>query len=138
MEGALKPEIFRKLYSDFAEQNPAWNNIPGSTGETYSWTNEHLHPGAALLRELFDGAGHITGIVGARPLGIFGDSVTTTHLAAGSFKKNSPPARICSNRACRRRVQQLRRAPRQRPGDDTRHVRQCPDQESHGAGVEAA
>ena len=35
--------------------------------------------------------GHITEIVEARPLGIFGDSVTTDHISpAGSFKKTSP------------------------------------------------
>jgi aconitate hydratase len=92
MQGALKPEIFRKLYSDFAEQNPAWNNIPGSTGETYSWNESSTY-----IQEppFFDGfsmePGHITEIVGARPLGIFGDSVTTDHISpAGSFKKNSP------------------------------------------------
>ena len=37
--------------------------------------------------------GHITEIVDARPLGIFGDSVTTDHISpAGSFKKATSPA----------------------------------------------
>jgi aconitate hydratase len=92
MEGALKPEVFRKLYSDFAEQNPAWNNIAGSTGETYTWD-----PKSTYIQEppFFDNfsmePGHITEIVDARPLGIFGDSVTTDHISpAGSFKKTSP------------------------------------------------
>ncbi|HEV3271528.1 MAG TPA: aconitate hydratase AcnA [Candidatus Methylacidiphilales bacterium] len=92
MQGALKPEIFRKLYSDFAEQNPAWNNIPGSTGETYSWNESSTYIQEPPFFEDFSmEPGHITGIVGARPLGIFGDSVTTDHISpAGSFKKNSP------------------------------------------------
>ncbi len=92
MEGALKPEIFRKLYSDFAEQNPAWNNIHGSTGETYSWNESSTYIQEPPFFEDFSmEAGHITEIVGARPLGIFGDSVTTDHISpAGSFKKNSP------------------------------------------------
>jgi len=92
MEGALKPEIFRKLYSDFAGQNPAWNNIPGSTGETYSWNESSTYIQEPPFFENFSmEPGHITGIVGARPLGIFGDSVTTDHISpAGSFKKNSP------------------------------------------------
>ena len=35
--------------------------------------------------------GHIAEIKGARPLGIFGDSVTTDHISpAGSIKKTSP------------------------------------------------
>jgi len=92
MEGALKPEIFRKLYSDFAEQNPAWNNIPGSTGETYSWNESSTYIQEPPFFDNFSmEPGHITEIVDARPLGIFGDSVTTDHISpAGSFKKNSP------------------------------------------------
>jgi aconitate hydratase len=92
MQGALKPEIFRKLYSDFAEQNPAWNNIPGSTGETYAWNAKSTYIQEPPFFENFSmEPGHITEIVGARPLGIFGDSVTTDHISpAGSFKKNSP------------------------------------------------
>src|SRR6202522_793594 len=92
MEGALKPEIFRKLYSDFAEQNPAWNNIPGSTGETYAWNESSTYIQEPPFFENFSmEPGHITEIVDARPLGIFGDSVTTDHISpAGSFKKTSP------------------------------------------------
>jgi aconitate hydratase len=92
MEGALKPEIFRKLYSDFAEQNPAWNNIPGSTGETYAWNEKSTYIQEPPFFENFSmEPGHITEIVDARPLGIFGDSVTTDHISpAGSFKKSSP------------------------------------------------
>ena len=37
MASALKPEVYRKLYTDFAEQNPKWNEIPSSTGEVYAW-----------------------------------------------------------------------------------------------------
>jgi aconitate hydratase len=92
MEGALKPEVFRKLYSDFAEQNPAWNNIPGSTGETYAWDEKSTYIQEPPFFENFSmEPGHITEIVDARPLGIFGDSVTTDHISpAGSFKKTSP------------------------------------------------
>jgi aconitate hydratase len=31
MQSALRPETFRKLYRDFADQNPKWNEIPSST-----------------------------------------------------------------------------------------------------------
>src|SRR3989449_3250797 len=37
MQSALKPEIFRKLYRDFADQNPKWNEIPSSGGDVYVW-----------------------------------------------------------------------------------------------------
>ena len=92
MEGALKPETFRKLYSDFTEQNPAWNKIAGSTGETYSWDAKSTYIQEPPFFENFSmEPGHITEIIDARPLGIFGDSVTTDHISpAGSFKKTSP------------------------------------------------
>ncbi len=53
MQAALKPEVFRKLYKDFAAQNPKWNEIPSSTGNVYEWDAQiHLHPGAAVLRRI--------------------------------------------------------------------------------------
>ena len=43
--------------------------------------------------------GHITEIVDARPLGIFGDSVTTDHISpAGSFKASSPAGAYLSSK----------------------------------------
>jgi aconitate hydratase len=92
---SIAPEVFRKNYSDFAEQNPAWNNIPGSTGETYSWNETSTYIQEPPFFENFSmEPGHITEILDARPLGIFGDSVTTDHISpAGSFKKDSPAGR---------------------------------------------
>jgi aconitate hydratase len=37
MAAALKPEVFRRLYTDFAAQNPKWNEIPSTTGDVYAW-----------------------------------------------------------------------------------------------------
>jgi aconitate hydratase len=92
MSSALKPEVFRKLYTDFATQNPKWNEIPSTVGEVYAWDEKSTY-----IQEppFFTGfgmePGHITEIKGARPLGIFGDSVTTDHISpAGAIKKASP------------------------------------------------
>jgi aconitate hydratase len=96
MRSALKPEVYRKLYSDFAEQNPKWNEIPSSTGEVYEWDSASTY-----IQEppFFTGfgmeAGHISEIKGARALGIFGDSVTTDHISpAGAIKKTSPAGKF--------------------------------------------
>jgi aconitate hydratase len=92
LQAALKPEVFQKLYRDFAGQNPKWNEIPASTGHVYQWD-----AGSTYIQEppFFKNfglqAGEIREINGARPLGIFGDSVTTDHISpAGSIKKTSP------------------------------------------------
>jgi aconitate hydratase len=92
MQSALSPDTFRQLYKDFAEQNPKWNEIPASTGNVYEW-----NPASTYIQEppFFESfsmkAGEITEIRAARPLAIFGDSVTTDHISpAGSIKKTSP------------------------------------------------
>ena len=95
MQSALNPEVFRELYSNFADQNPKWNEIPSSVGHAYEWDDASTY-----IQEppFFDGfgmeAGAITEIVGARPLGVFGDSVTTDHISpAGAIKADSPAGR---------------------------------------------
>jgi aconitate hydratase len=95
MRSALKPEIFRSLYRDFASANPAWNEIPGSVGDVYSWDATSTYIQEPPFFENFGmQAGEIREIKGAKALGIFGDSVTTDHISpAGSIKKDSPAGR---------------------------------------------
>src|SRR6185369_980052 len=92
MQRALKPEIFRELYRDFAEQNPKWNEIAASTGNVYAWDAASTYIQEPPFFQKFTLApGEIREIRGARALGIFGDSVTTDHISpAGSIKKSSP------------------------------------------------
>ncbi|HWL17411.1 MAG TPA: aconitate hydratase [Opitutus sp.] len=96
MQAALKPEVFRKLYSDFAEQNPKWNEIPASTGNVYQFDLKSTYIQEPPFFAKFSmEPGKITEITGARPLGIFGDSVTTDHISpAGAIKKTSPAGRF--------------------------------------------
>ncbi|HEY3932967.1 MAG TPA: aconitate hydratase [Verrucomicrobiae bacterium] len=92
MQSALKPEVFKKLYKDFAEQNPKWNEIPSSTGNVYEWDKKSTYIQEPPFFENFSMlAGEIHEIKNARALAIFGDSVTTDHISpAGSIKKSSP------------------------------------------------
>jgi aconitate hydratase len=92
MQSALKPEVFGQLYRDFAEQNPKWNEIPSSTGQVYAWDGQSTYIQEPPFFANFNlRPGEIREIKGARPLGIFGDSVTTDHISpAGSIKKSSP------------------------------------------------
>ncbi|HUG10710.1 MAG TPA: aconitate hydratase [Opitutaceae bacterium] len=96
MESALKPEIFRRLYKDFAEQNPKWNEIPSSTGVVYEWDTASTYIQEPPFFEDFGlTSGAIREIRGAVTLGIFGDSVTTDHISpAGAIKKSSPAGRF--------------------------------------------
>ena len=92
MQAALQPDVFRKLYQDFAGQNPKWNEIPSSTGNVYEWDRKSTYIQEPPFFEGFSMTpGSIKSITGARALGIFADSVTTDHISpAGSFKKTTP------------------------------------------------
>ncbi|HXQ74099.1 MAG TPA: aconitate hydratase [Pyrinomonadaceae bacterium] len=92
MSAAFDPETYQRLYSNFAEQNPMWNDIPSSSGNVYEW-----EPASTYIREppYFENFHSflepLSDVKGARPLAIFGDSVTTDHISpAGSIKPSSP------------------------------------------------
>jgi aconitate hydratase len=100
MQSALAPETFRKLYRDFADQNPKWNEIPSSTGDIYQWDekSDYIHE-PPFFRNFSMEPGRIEEIRGARALGIFGDSVTTDHISpAGAIKETSPAGKYLMSR----------------------------------------
>jgi aconitate hydratase len=88
---AFDPSEYRRVYADFADQNPLWNEISAATGQLYEWD-----PASLYVREppYFDAsmAGHPSGeFADARALAIFGDSITTDHISpAGAIKPTSP------------------------------------------------
>jgi aconitate hydratase len=100
MASALSPEVFRQLYSDFASQNPKWNEIPSATGDIYSWDEKSDYIQEPPFFENFSmEAGGIEEIRDAHPLGIFGDSVTTDHISpAGAIKQTSPAGKYLIGR----------------------------------------
>jgi aconitate hydratase len=100
MRTALQPEVFRRLYRDFARQNPKWNEIPVKAGEVYAWDASSTYiQEPPFFQEFGLQPGEIREIKGARPLAIFGDSVTTDHISpAGSIRKTSPAGRYLIER----------------------------------------
>jgi aconitate hydratase len=92
MRSAFDPETYRRLYSNFVEANPIWNDIPSTAGDVYDWDPESTYIQEPPYFERFDmRPGAASEINGARPLAIFGDSVTTDHISpAGAIKPTSP------------------------------------------------
>ncbi|MCA1609842.1 MAG: aconitate hydratase [Acidobacteria bacterium] len=89
---SVDPETYRRLYSNFLDANPLWNEIPGTAGKVYKWD-----PNSTYIQEppFFDRFSMVPegvcDIRKARALAIFGDSVTTDHISpAGAIKKTSP------------------------------------------------
>jgi aconitate hydratase len=91
---ALDPETYRRLYADFSTASSQWTHIAAPSGVTYAWD-----AGSTYIRHppYFDGfaadaaAAATKDVHGARPLALFGDSITTDHISpAGAFKASSP------------------------------------------------
>jgi aconitate hydratase len=100
MKSALYPELFRRLYRDFASQNPKWNEIPSKTGDVYQWDAESNYIAEPpFFADFSMQPAPVTAITDARPLGIFGDSVTTDHISpAGAIKASSPAGKYLVSR----------------------------------------
>ena len=94
MKHAMNAKIFKANYADVkGAPGKLWEDIRGvATGEVYNWPKStyiaeppffgdfEMQPKAAATR-----------IIGARALGVFGDSITTDHISpAGSIKESSP------------------------------------------------
>jgi aconitate hydratase len=95
LRSSLDPADFRRLYANFAEENPLWNKIPSSTGLLYQWEQQSTYiQEPPFFTDFGMQAGVASDITGARALAIFGDSVTTDHISpAGSIKPKSPAGR---------------------------------------------
>ena len=95
MHAATDPETFRRLYADFAAGNPLWNEIPSSVGNVYEWEDASTYIQDPPFFEDFSlTPGTFSDVKGARPLALFGDSVTTDHISpAGAIKEDSPAGR---------------------------------------------
>ena len=88
----ITPEMFRKRYGNVFEGPAKWQEITGGSSETYAWQDTSTY---VKYPTFFDGMSLEPGtpddIVGAKPLALLGDSVTTDHISpAGSIKKESP------------------------------------------------
>ncbi|MFN2501532.1 MAG: aconitate hydratase AcnA, partial [Pyrinomonadaceae bacterium] len=92
LQTAFDPETYRRLYAEFAEKNPLWNDIASSSGQIYEWDTESTYIQEPPYFDDFSmNTGSFADIRGARALAIFGDSVTTDHISpAGAIKPNSP------------------------------------------------
>jgi aconitate hydratase len=92
IEKGLSSESFRREYATVSLGDANWQGLKFPTGEVYKW-----EPDSTYIRKApyFDGItktpAAVTDILGARVLGVLGDSVTTDHISpAGNIKANGP------------------------------------------------
>ncbi len=97
---SVTAEMFRNRYADVFLGDDRWQAIKIEGGATYRWNT-----GSTYVQNppYFDGMTMTPkpteDIAGARPLAIFGDSITTDHISpAGSIKESSPAGRYLNER----------------------------------------
>src|SRR5690348_6389297 len=95
VDAHVHSEMFRRRYADVYRGDDRWRAIEITGGDTYSWP---------ALSTYIQNPPYFTGmkmepappqdIERARPLAIFGDSITTDHISpAGAIKPDSPAGR---------------------------------------------
>jgi aconitate hydratase len=89
---ATDPDAYRENYGGGFTENARWNALPVRGGKAYAWD-----PASTYIQEppyftpFALEPGTPEDVLGARPLAIFGDSVTTDHISpAGSIRPSSP------------------------------------------------
>jgi len=100
IDAHVHSEMFRRRYADVYRGDERWQKIEVMGGETYGWP-----AGSTYIQNppYFTGmtmqAAEATNIERARPLAIFGDSITTDHISpAGAIKPDSPAGRYLLER----------------------------------------
>jgi aconitate hydratase len=100
IDAHVHSEMFRRRYADVYRGDERWQKIEVKGGETYGWP-----AGSTYIQNppYFTGmtmqAAAPTDIERARPLALFGDSITTDHISpAGAIKPDSPAGRYLLER----------------------------------------
>ena len=88
-------DMFRTRYADVYKGDERWQAIPVSGGATYAWPAGSTYIANPPYFEGMSMTPQAPGdIIGARPLAILGDSITTDHISpAGAIKLDSPGGR---------------------------------------------
>ena len=99
MNKSVRPEMFKKEYSQATEGDEHWKTMPVPEGELFKWDGQSTYVREApYFENMSKTPGEPKEIKGARVLALLGDSVTTDHISpAGSIEKNGPAARYLTN-----------------------------------------
>jgi aconitate hydratase A / 2-methylisocitrate dehydratase len=95
VESSLASDMFREAYGRVFDGDEQWRSLPAAAGGDYDWSDTSTY---VRLPPYFDAMPEepppLADIVGARPLALLGDSVTTDHISpAGAIHPDSPAGR---------------------------------------------
>jgi aconitate hydratase len=93
MKYAMNGKAFKKNY-DKVKSDPGklWEKIKGVKGNVYTWPQSTYIAEPPFFQDFaMQPKKLVSGVQGARIMGLFGDSITTDHISpAGSFKDTTP------------------------------------------------
>ena len=97
---SVTADMFRARYDNVFDGDDRWQAIKVEGGATYKWSGSSTYVQNPPYFEGMTMTPQPTqDIIGASPLAIFGDSITTDHISpAGSIKEASPAGRYLSER----------------------------------------
>ncbi len=93
MKFAMNGKAFKENYEKVAtDPGKLWGKVDGATGQVYDWpTSTYIAKPPFFDAFTMQPAQAAAGVVGARAMALFGDSITTDHISpAGSIKEASP------------------------------------------------
>ncbi len=95
IDSHVHSEMFRRRYADVYRGDDRWRKIAVAGGDTYSWPPESTYiQNPPYFTGMTMEAAAPKDIERARPLAVFGDSITTDHISpAGAIKPDSPAGR---------------------------------------------
>jgi aconitate hydratase len=92
VDRALRSDMFVRQYGDVFEGDERWNGMRVPEGDTYAWDAGSTYvKQPPYFVDMPAEPAPVEDVLGARALGVFGDSITTDHISpAGSIKQASP------------------------------------------------
>jgi aconitate hydratase len=95
IDAHVHSDMFRKRYADVYVGDDRWRSIDVTGGDTYAWPPESTYiQNPPYFTGMAMEAAAPKDIERARPLAVFGDSITTDHISpAGAIKPDSPAGR---------------------------------------------
>ena len=92
IDDCLTPQMFSARYANVFEGPEDWREIETAASMTYGWEGGSTYVRyPPFFEDLTETPPPLSDVVGARPLAMLADSVTTDHISpAGSIKKEAP------------------------------------------------
>ncbi|MFK7865834.1 MAG: aconitate hydratase AcnA [Alphaproteobacteria bacterium] len=103
MKESLSPQMYQSRYSDVFKGSHEWQKLHFVEGETYHWNSGSTYiQNPPYFEDMKPEPSDTQNIMGARPLLLLGDSITTDHISpAGSFKPATPAGEYLQERQVR-------------------------------------